>query len=269
MINKNSNFVSYSIRGRSIRINVDLESKLGIYGDSFWSKIQTGAYEATTFEFIENLFESDYKNFIDIGAATGCMSLFAAEIGLNVIAVEPQELVFEALKKNIELNPQASQRISLEYALVSGSNDEFKLAHSFTPGAAGPITSGALSDKFVTMNDLLQKFRNSEKLGIKIDIEGAEFPLLCEPSTLACLVSKKPIIFLALHPGFKKPLGLHPSRLTHALWRLQALEDVVKLYVAIHRLTEIRHALTRKKIGLLGLLIALYRNEKDFIIQFI
>ena len=96
---------TYKIRGAEVTVDIGFESEIGIYADPFWQQIADDQYEKVTFDFLENLHKSGYEYFLDIGAATGCMSLYAASTGMKVIAVEPQELVYSALVRNVGLNP--------------------------------------------------------------------------------------------------------------------------------------------------------------------
>jgi FkbM family methyltransferase len=258
----------FTIRGKKFLVDTNFEENLGIYGNPFWNLIEKGGYESTTFDFIDTLTTQDFDIFIDVGAATGCMSLYAASSGLRVIAIEPQEMVFSALLKNVNLNPITKSRIALEYALVSGSKQVASISGAFTPGAAGPITSGTLTDKLITLDELLQRCPTSSKVAMKIDIEGAEFPLLTNISTMSILKSRKPLIYIALHPGFKRPLDKDSNYLTRLVWRVQAAQDVVNFYFTIFRKAEIRVASTGKQVGLLRLFAALAKDEKDYLMSF-
>lgn len=263
-----SSYKEYKIRDATVRIDINYESNMGIYGDPFWSEIANGTYETVTFNFLEKLQASGYEHFIDIGAATGCMSLYAASTGLKVISIEPQEMVYGALVRNLSLNPSLSSRISLVYALVSKSNDQTSICESFTPGAAGPIASGTLSSNSVTIKELLTGVGNSSKVAMKIDIEGAEFPLLTDRSTVDFLSERKPLIYIALHPGFKRPLKNNASYLSRLFWRIQASVDIFEFFFSVSSKATINLATSNKKVGLLGLFSALSRDEKDYILVF-
>lgn len=258
----------YRIRQSEVLVDAGFETSMGIYGEPFWRDIESGVYETETFDFIEKLYKSGFEYFIDVGAATGCMSLYAASTGLGVIAVEPQELVYSALRRNVNLNPEFASRISLEYALVSPSKDEISLARSFTPGAAGPIASGNLTKNSITLIELIEKCPVNTKIALKIDIEGAEFPLFADKYTVEYFTSRKPLVYVALHPGFKKPLSANASPVFRLAWRIQAAQDVVNFYRAISNSAEIQVASKKRKVNLVGLLLALVRDEKDYILIF-
>lgn len=258
----------FMIRGFRITIDVGYERSLGVYGETFWEGVADGSYETGTFNFIEQIQKNGFEYFLDIGAATGCMSLYAASMDLKVVAVEPQELIYSALMKNIKLNGAISEKISVEYALVSASKEVSASLESFTPGAQGPLASISLSSKIVTLRELLEQFPEDAKVGVKIDIEGAEFPLLADKSTIDYLMDRKPSIFIALHPGFKKSLPGNATFISKLLWRFQASQDVAKFYVKLSKNCEIYIASSYAPVRFFGLMFALWRDEKDYILQF-
>jgi len=259
---------AYKIRGAEVTIDIGYESEIGIYAAPFWQAIADGHYEKVTFDFLDNLRKSGFEYFLDIGAATGCMSLYAAATGMKVISVEPQELVYSALAKNVGLNPSIKSQISLEYALVSGSNQKASVSEAFTPGASGPLASGVLASNSITLIELLERCPINSKVAIKIDIEGAEFPLLSSNSTVSYLASRKPLIFIALHPGFKRPLDKDSGYLKRLIWRVQAAQDAINFYFKISHKAKIEVASTMRRVRLLGLLAALAKDEKDYLISF-
>jgi FkbM family methyltransferase len=258
----------YKVRGTELIIDVGYESSLDIYGEVFWQGIAAGDYESVTFDFLESLYPNGFEYFLDIGAATGCMSLYAASTGLTVIAVEPQELVYTAFEKNLRLNPLLASMISVEFALVTASHNPAEITQSFTPGAAGPISSGALTSKLVTLDELIRMFPEDKKVAIKIDIEGAEFPLLSKKSTMRYLGQRKPLVYVALHPGFKKPLQENSNYFSRFWWRVQAIQDVFKFYFSVSHRADVQIASNNKKVGLFGIALALARDEKDFLLVF-
>lgn len=258
----------FVIRGEIFKIDIGHEENLGIYGRQFWSAVANGDYEKTTFDFLDELNQQEFEYFIDIGAATGCMSLYASAKGLKVISIEPQAKVFEALNRNLDLNRLKSRNISGLFALVTPSHSVEDLSKSFTPGAFGPIINGALSGQTVTLNQLIEKLPIKSKVALKIDIEGAEFPLFANRETLDYLRIRKPLVYIALHPGFKKPLLGSANYFNRVFWRIQATQDVITFYSAISNLAEIQLASNRRKVNLIGLLRSLAQDKKDFLIIF-
>ena len=64
----------------------------------FWQRYMHTDWEQDFFNYVNNTKFLKY-NFIDIGAAVGAMSLYAASKFKSVIALEPDIKVFEILKK--------------------------------------------------------------------------------------------------------------------------------------------------------------------------
>ena len=63
--------------------NFSLNPEIDFYGDSYWEKISQKSYEPDTMVFLENNV-GPLTDFIDVGAATGAMSLIAAKLGSRV-----------------------------------------------------------------------------------------------------------------------------------------------------------------------------------------
>ena len=257
-----------TIRGQRLLIDVGYEASLGLYGEDFWKEVGSGLYEPPTFNFIDDVKREGFEDFIDVGAATGCMSLYASSIGLKVLAFEPQFKVFQAFERNLSLNLEAKKNIRAEFALVVGAKDAESLNHSFTPGASGPLSQDGLSSRAFTIQDILEWQPIDSRTAIKIDIEGAEFPLFGNPETVHLLQIKHPRIYLALHPGFKNPLPSNAGALRKIFWRFGAVVDILSLYRSVRNKATIQNAIRKNKVGIFGLLKGLLRDEKDYILIF-
>jgi hypothetical protein len=259
---------TFEIRGNKFLIDIAFESQLGIYGAPFWEKVNDGSYEPVTFNFIDEINRIGFDNFIDIGSATGCMSLYAGALGMKVLAVEPQLQVFNALERNLKLNPKAAKNIQTEFALVVGraSGDSFEVA--FTDGASGPLERDGLATNTFMLKDLADILPINSLTGIKIDIEGAEFPIFSNPANLEFLVKHKPVIYLALHPGFRHPLPINAGYFSKLNWKIIALLDVINFYRSTHQNVWLERASDQKRVGLSMLIFSLFRDEKDYILKF-
>ncbi len=264
----NINNLEFQVRDTILTIDIGYEEGLGIYGSSFWNGIAQGTYEKTTFDFIDSLAQKEFDVFVDIGAATGCMSLYAASRALKVLSIEPQAPVYEALSRNLVLNPLISQNVTPIFALVASNRAADSIQKSFTPGAAGPIADIGLSGHIVTLIELIEICSQESKIAVKIDIEGAEFPLFADRETRDFLRKRKPLIYIALHPGFKKPLDVDASYFSRMFWRIQAIYDVFSFYFQVTKVGKIQSASRKKNLSLVRLMRALVRDEKDFLLIF-
>lgn len=70
--------------------------------EDFWTD-HYAKWEPETFRALD-LFLNNQKDFLDIGAWVGPMSLYASFLSRNVISVEPDTTAFSLLKENIALN---------------------------------------------------------------------------------------------------------------------------------------------------------------------
>lgn len=113
--------------------------------------------------------------FIDVGANVGTYSIWAAELGAEVLALEPAEDTYAELEANIKLNDYpikalraAAGSMCGEARLTSGKDDRNSLT-----------LSGGVLVPIVTLDSIL----NGRAVnGVKIDVEGYELEVLrgCE-----------------------------------------------------------------------------------------
>ena len=257
-----------SLRGTPTFIDTVYEESLGIYGQEFWSLINSNAYESETFNFIQRTFIPG-ASFFDIGAATGCMSIYAAQLGYKVVAVEPQSSVFEGLKRNVALNTNLRANIELIHALVvnSESKDSEKISEFFTAGAAGPLENLTSSVNRISMRKLLSNSDSDIRTVFKVDIEGAEFNLLRDVELLSELKVRNSVMYLSLHPGFLSPLR-SSSKLARLVWLAKASREVAVLYFRLRRFSIIMNSKGTSPMNFVDILRQLNDDSRDFQINF-
>lgn len=258
----------YELRGTKIQIDVDFENGIGVYGDSFWEMIENNLYEPETFDFIKKSFIRR-STFIDVGAATGCMSIYAAQLGYQVIAIEPQSKVFEALKRNLEINPEVSTRVTALHALVVDSkNDEIvRLNEFFSDGAAGPLEALEKNVGIVDLQTIISKTEIGTPISIKMDIEGVEFNILRNKDLLSQLKTREANMYLSLHPGFLRPLQSN-NFFKKFIWRVRAIREVDNLFTRLSRYGEVHNSTKSTRLNRASILLELRRNSRDFHISF-
>jgi len=256
------------IRGAELVVDAEYEKQIGVYGPEFWNGISTGAYETETFDFLDDRARSGSCVLIDVGSATGCMVLYAASLGMHAVGTEPQNLVFEGLRRNVALNPELMGRISIHHALVgTDSRDQGNTEQFFTRGANGPLKKEIVPNQ-ISLENLMDKFSPEDKISMKIDIEGAEYPLLSRKETLQSLKDKKATVFLSFHPGFNRNLGATPSFIKLSAWRLQTLIDTLRFVAKLQRYSSISLLHSNSKLGLLSVISHLIKDQKDFVLTF-
>ena len=109
--------------------------------------------------------------FLDIGANIGGYSIWAAELGADVIALEPAEDTFRILTDNIELNDYPITAIQAAAGATCGTAN-FTTGHD----ALNRLSpQGAAEVKVVTIDSVIGDRVVS---GMKIDVEGFEMDVL-------------------------------------------------------------------------------------------
>jgi FkbM family methyltransferase len=256
------------IREFSIVVDSNFEEQIGVYGEDFWNGISAGAYESDTFDFIEGRALRGSKLLIDVGSATGCMALYASALNMNVIGTEPQNLVYEALQRNLSLNPQLAKRIEALHCLVGSSKPSAQNdSEYFTPGANGPLEKAIISE-VISLESLLLSAEIDDQVSLKVDIEGAEYPLLSDYFTLKALSAKRATMYLSFHPGFSRNLSSKPSYVELFLWRTRTLLETLLFIRKLKKFAKITLLGSNKSLNILEVIWQLYKDHKDFILSF-
>lgn len=113
--------------------------------------------------------------FIDVGANIGSYTIWAAELGAEVIALEPAKDTFALLKENVALNGYQVKPIEAAAGSACGIT-------RFTTGrdcVNHLDPEGSVETKMVTIDSII---KDRTVAGMKVDVEGFEFEVLrgCE-----------------------------------------------------------------------------------------
>jgi FkbM family methyltransferase len=193
-------------------LNFNVETDGDHYGPEFWVSLQNRVWEPDTLDFLEREITLDTILF-DIGAANGSMSLIGASLGAKVIAYEPNPTVYQVCKVNLDLNPNLNTQVDLKMAAVSSFPGSLTFETGRNSAVITDISVGIHEDKetqipILSLKNELENFADSnKKILIKMDIEGAEFAILHEKSSLKAMSACRAKLLLAIHPGFYRPLG--------------------------------------------------------------
>ncbi len=116
---------------------------------------------------------------IDAGAHVGTFALVTSLAAGRVIALEPNPDNLRLLKANIELNGAANVEVHSEALWGSSDGQNLDLTRD---SSGGMLTGGSegLRVKTTTLDELVDRFGPVEVL--KLDIEGAEFPVVASAS---------------------------------------------------------------------------------------
>lgn len=176
-------------------------------------QMQDGNYETEETNIIKKLLaEADV--FVDVGANIGIYTCLARSLGKPSLAVEPQPRNLKLLYANLIINGWSDTEV---YPL--GLSKDYGLMPLY--GASGPSASlvqgwAGYSKRFkqviplMTMDGLLGNRFMGKKLLIKIDVEGAEYEVMCGAQKTIDLVPR-PTWFVEICLGEYLPNGINPN----------------------------------------------------------
>lgn len=124
------------------------------------------------------------KVVITAGAYIGDTPLFYSFYKAKVIAFEPDQKSFEIAKENISLNPNLAVRISLtNYAVGRDGIVEFPVNDdSGASSIYGEKIAKTIKIRSVSISTILKEFNIVSPYLLDIDIKGAEFEVIEDPS---------------------------------------------------------------------------------------
>jgi FkbM family methyltransferase len=179
-------------------------------------------------------------DFLDVGAHHG-MYLTAlapfAEKGSHLISFEPDQVPYELLLHNVATLARTfpeSKFAALPFAVGDGGT--IKIAspnpwhRSYQSQAAGP--ADANQPRTVTVDQMVAAMGLRPEL-LKIDVEGAEYGVIC--GARETLRKFRPVVILELHLTWL-PKGVTPEMCQSALTELGYRERLLEESVAIKRL---------------------------------
>ena len=250
----------------------------GVYGQEFWHKVRDRRYEPDTIGFIEDRVSSK-TTFMDIGAATGVMTLIAAQNGATVYSYEPDPGVFRELSKNVELNPHLKKKISLNPVALSSENGRISFAKGSDSKILSDIVVGSelnslspdVSVKSIAEEIGLIHNPLENQLIIKMDIEGAEWKILSDPSSLVALQNHREIMLLAVHPGFYRPhKKIFPglSRLSLEIFRLRNFVEALTVFRELLKYSRIYRTNLNELLNPFLIALLVIAGYHEFILEF-
>ncbi len=252
--------------------SVDLSKDF--YGDAFWEKIANKSYEPDTLAFLEGNLNPN-TDFIDVGAATGSISIIAAKLGSRVLSFEAVPRVYEIAKSHIILNPDVSENIELRNEAISNKASTLVLGEEANPDILSSISNEVSSGTSIVVRPLTQAIDGfhqlKRQLVLKIDIEGAEWKLLSDVAILEKLSERNARVLLAIHPGFNRPFRTLPLGLTFLskkVWQIQNAIVALRFFTRLMKFAEVR----RTNLDLIAspkkCILLMFGGYFEFILQF-
>ena len=171
----------------------------------FWDLFDNGDWEAELLQLLAYKLKPD-SVYVDIGSWIGPTVLTAAQYSDHVYAVEPDEVAYPALLKNIEANPLLAPKISTDKLAIMNYNGWADLG---VQGEEGNSMSSVLSHettkrvRCIILSNYL-RYKQIDKVDmIKIDTEGAELYILPQLAAIWKDIGE-PTIHLSIHKAFFK-----------------------------------------------------------------
>ncbi len=174
-------------------------------GVTLWEALAKREWEAATLDVMD-YFLTESGTMIDLGCSYGPFTLYGACVCSLVYAFDPDPIMFEKLKANLQLNPPLQNRIKASNIAIAPENKTYKLS---AREKYGKSTSSLLSrvldeeNSYEIVGMTFKRFVEEEKIEkldlIKMDIEGGEFLIL--PSMFSSLAKLAyPPIYISFHP---------------------------------------------------------------------
>ena len=254
-----------------------LDPDIDFYGDSYWQRVSSKNYEPDTMVFLENNLNST-TDFVDVGAATGAMSIIAGKLGARVLSFEAVPRVYEIAKAHINSNPTIANRIILRNKAISSHPGTLKLGKDNDSKVLASISNEEPTDsrnvtvEIVSLIDEIETFHQKDnELVIKIDIEGAEWKLLSDKKTLEGLCRHRARVLLAIHPGFDRPFRVLPfgmTSLTKKYWQVQNLVIAYRFFQRLLTMATIQRTSLDKIQSPKKCVLLMFGGYFEFILNF-
>lgn len=121
-----------------------------------------------------NMIDFSKRHVIDIGGNIGDTPLYFASKGAEVISFEPVKHLHELAQKNVGLNPDLSDKITLVNKGVGGKRGTLTFEST---SVQGYVNDTPYEMEIISMQDLLNNYEFTPDI-LKMDCEGCEFEII-------------------------------------------------------------------------------------------
>lgn len=186
----------------------------------YWAKVAAGRWEPETLRLFRTLLDAEAAGrgtrLVDIGAWIGPTALYAAALGAEVTAFEPDPAALSVLRDNLALNPELAAAITVKPVALDPTGGDGEGRVTLASEEPGNSMSGLFRD---APERLSVPAATPDAVGldakaaaadlVKLDIEGGEFALL--PALAPILAARRPTLHLSLHAKFLPEEGFAPG----------------------------------------------------------
>ena len=237
-----------AINLRGIQLKFSRENDF--YPNEYYESVGNDVWEPATIGFFERNCDQNTL-LIDVGAATGVLSMFAAKLGAEVIAFEPNPIAMSVLKRNIEINGLEVSVSALSDA-ISDEDSVMKFSVGSNSNVLSPIVMHGMQNhgntdiKVRNIVDVVnhQRLQSSKTIVMKMDIEGAEYKILCNKSAVNEVSRSINKMFISFHPGFNRPTSIKNKYLSFAVSKIKYLLVIRDHHKIFNNLSAVGRVLT-------------------------
>jgi FkbM family methyltransferase len=174
--------------------------------DVFWDQYGTPAWEPETVAVLE-AFARPGVRIVDVGGWIGPTVLLAASLGASVLAIEPDPVAAAALRRNVALNPELADRVTVLEAALAACDGHAVLVSPSPDGGDSLSHLAAVRDddawscevRTLSVATLLESPEAREAEFFKLDAEAAEYTIV--PALREHIAAARPSLYIATHPN--------------------------------------------------------------------
>ena len=201
--------------------------------DGFWRRYENGTWEPDTSAVFRRFIDAQHS-YVDIGAWIGPTLLLGCQLAKHAYGIEPDPLAYDELSENIERNRPLTNSVRLFNICITpvsgkisfgsrGEGGDSMSSLLFSSEKTCWTVEGMNFQEWIMQNDI------NDCNFIKLDIEGGEYSVL--PTMRVYLRTKRPTLYLSLHPNFLGDLHTHglKAKLRRSVLRLASTIQILRL----------------------------------------